>query len=66
MEFGENLAKIRREKGFTQKQLAEELGVYQKDISRWEQGKIEPGVLTLKKICEILGASADELLEIKL
>lgn len=65
MEFGEKLAKVRKEKGFTQKQLAEEMGVYQKDISRWEQGKIEPGVFTLKKICEILGASADELLEIK-
>lgn len=43
MEFGEKLAKVRKEKGFTQKQLAEEMGVYQKDISRWEQGKIEPG-----------------------
>ncbi len=65
MQFGANLAKARKEKGFTQKQLAEELGVYQKDISRWEQGKIEPGVLTLKKICEVMGVSADELLEIK-
>lgn len=65
MQFGENLAKARKEKGFTQKQLAEELGVYQKDISRWEQGKIEPGVLTLKKICEVMGVSSDELLEIR-
>lgn len=49
----------------TQTQLAGELNVYQKDISRWEHGELTPNALTFANICRVLGASADELLELK-
>lgn len=49
----------------TQKELAERLQVYQKDISRWENNELTPSALTLAKICNELGASADEILELK-
>ena len=52
--------------GMTQKQLAERMGVKQKDISRWENGERTPTVDTFKKICEEIGASADEILELKI
>lgn len=64
MNLGENLKKARQSVGITQKELAERLEVYQKDISRWENNELTPNVLTLAKICKALSASADEILEI--
>ncbi len=36
--IGENIRKARKAAGVSQKELAERLQVYQKDISRWENG----------------------------
>lgn len=65
MNFPENLQRARKQAGMSQKELAECLGVYQKDISRWEHGERTPSVETFAKICKELGASADEILELK-
>lgn len=65
MDLGKNIQKARKAAGVTQIQLAERLGVYQKDISRWEKNDSTPSVLTFAKICKELNASADELLELK-
>lgn len=65
MDLGANIKKVRKGAGVTQKELAERLQVYQKDISRWENNELTPSALTLAKICKELGASADEILEIK-
>ena len=51
--------------GVTQKELAERLQVYQKDISRWENNELTPNAITLAKICREFNASADEILELK-
>lgn len=64
MGFGANLKKARVDAGYTQKQLADAIGVYQKDISRWEREELVPSALTLAKICRELKASADAILEI--
>lgn len=64
MNLGENIKKARKEAGFTQKQLAESLGVYQKDISRWETNELTPNTLTFAEICKILNTSADKILEL--
>lgn len=64
MNLGANIKKVRKSAGVTQKELAERLQVYQKDISRWENNELTPSALTLAKICNELGASADEILEI--
>ena len=64
MEFGEMLAKVRKASGMSQKELAEQLGVYQKDISRWENGSRVPSLQTFKEICKALHVSADEMLEL--
>lgn len=65
MNLGGNIKKARKAAGMTQKELAEQLHVYQKDISRWESNTLTPNALTLGKICEILHASADDILELK-
>ena len=65
MNLGENIKKARKAAGVTQKELAERLQVYQKDISRWETNELTPNAITLAKISRELNASADEILELK-
>ncbi len=65
MNIGENIKNARKSVGIRQIELADKLGVYQKDISRWENGQTIPNSLTLAEICKALGVSADEILELK-
>lgn len=64
MNLGENIKKARNAAGMTQKELADQLQVYAKDICRWENGERTPNAVTFGKICKALHASADELLEL--
>ena len=66
MDLGTKLKKARESAGMTQKELADILGVFPKDISRWEHNNRTPNVITFGKLCQAIGASADELLEIKI
>lgn len=65
MTLGDNIKEARKKAGITQKELAEYLQVYQKDISRWENNELTPNALTFAKICKAIHASADEILELK-
>lgn len=64
MNLGKNIKEARKAAGVTQKELAERLQVYQKDISRWENNELTPNAITLAKICRELNASADQILEL--
>lgn len=59
--MGEKLKAARRAAGMTQAQLAEAIGVNQMHVSRWESGKVEPGVLIVKRMAEVLNCSMDDL-----
>jgi transcriptional regulator with XRE-family HTH domain len=63
--IGENIRKARKAAGVSQKELAERLQVYQKDISRWENGERTPTLEMFAKICRELNVSADEMLGLK-
>lgn len=63
--IGENIRKARKAACVSQKELAERLQVYQKDISRWENGERTPTLEAFTKICRELNVSADEMLELK-
>ena len=52
MNLGENIKAARKGAGITQKQLAERMGVYQKDVSRWENNEHAPTVELLAGICK--------------
>jgi transcriptional regulator with XRE-family HTH domain len=43
MTVGSNLRAAREARGLTQKQVGDALGVTNRDVSRWENGKVEPG-----------------------
>lgn len=60
--FGEKLRELRKEKGFTQKRLAQEIGQAQSTVFYWEQNLQEPSISALKKICAVFDVSADYLL----
>lgn len=62
VEFGEQLRRVREEKGMTQQSLAEQLYVTRQAVSRWECGDRYPDLLTTKKISQILEVSLDDLL----
>lgn len=61
-EFGENLKRVREEKGVTQQTLADYLYVTRQAISRWEGGSRYPDLMTAKKMAQYFGISLDELL----
>ena len=60
--IGQFIAQIRKEKGLTQRQLADELLISDRTISKWETGKGLPEVSLMMPLCEILGISVNELL----
>ncbi len=60
--FGENISRLRRERGITQIRLAEELNYSDKAVSKWERGESIPDTYTVLKIAEIFDISVDELL----
>jgi transcriptional regulator with XRE-family HTH domain len=64
MNINENIKRARKEAGLSQKELAERLQVYQKDISRWENGERTPSLEAFARICRELNCSADNLLEL--
>ena len=59
---GRFIAELRKQKGFTQKELAEKFMVTDKAISRWETGKGLPDTSLLKPLGDVLGVSVTELL----
>lgn len=62
--FNENLKLAREQKGLSQKDVAEKIGVAKSTYSLYESGNREPNVQTIKKIADVLDVSADELLGI--
>ena len=63
--FGATISALRREKGMTQLELAQQMGVTDKAVSKWERNLSFPDVASLPKLAEVLGTSVDELLEVK-
>ena len=63
--FCQNLKSARREAEMTQKQVAEKLNVVESCYANWEQGRTEPNIAMLRKLCELFEISIDELINEK-
>ena len=61
-EIGVFLAELRKEKGWTQEQLGQQLGVTNKTVSRWENGNYMPPVDVLLELSKLYGISINEIL----
>ena len=66
MSIGTTIKRLRRDKGMTQEQLAELLGLSTNAISQWECDKTAPDISNLPILANIFEVSADVLLEIDL
>ena len=62
--FSEIIKTLRTEKGFSQTQLAKEIGVSPGNVGDWETGRSKPGYNALAALTRIFGVSADYLLEL--
>lgn len=60
--IGNQIKKIRREKGLSQAELAEKVGVSDKTISKWETGIALPNLMDVKSLCDALDIRIDNLL----
>jgi transcriptional regulator with XRE-family HTH domain len=58
---GDNCARLRRERGWTQEQLSERSGLSQQYISDLERGKRNPTIVTIFELAQALGVSHVEL-----
>ena len=63
--FGNFICHQRRKAGLTQAELACQLGVTNKAVSKWENGKTKPTTNVLRKMAALFGVSVDELLTIR-
>lgn len=62
VEIAERLAKRRREAGYSQENLAEQLGVSRQAVSKWERSESSPDTDNLIALAQLYGVSLDELL----
>ena len=58
---GLNIARLRRERGLTQAELAERINYSDKAVSKWERAESTPDVLTLITLAEVLGTDMNTL-----
>lgn len=63
--LGAMIAALRKEKGMTQLELAEKMGVTDKAVSKWERDLSCPDVNTIPRLAELFGISVDELMQVK-
>ena len=63
IKFGQNLRKLRKQKGFTQEELANELDIEISQISRIERGVINTTIGTVQSIMKCLQIKANELFD---
>ena len=62
MKIGDIIKKLREERNWLQKDLADFLGFRNTTISEWERGKTEPDINTLKKLTKLFNVTADYLI----
>ena len=60
--IGRFISEKRKAKGFTQATLAEQLGITDRAVSKWERGKAMPDVSLMLELCQLLGITVNELL----
>lgn len=60
--FSDNLKELRKNKGYTQEELATKINVVRQTISKWEKGLSVPDADSIQKIAEVLDVEVSQLL----
>ena len=61
--IGRFISELRKEKGMTQSKMAEQLGITDRAISKWETGKSMPDSSIMLELCDLLSINVNELLK---
>jgi len=64
VEIAQRLAELRRERGFSQEGLAEQLGLSRQAVSKWERAESAPDMGNLIALADLYGVTLDELLRV--
>ena len=64
--FSENLKTLRKQKGFTQEELAARLNIVRQTVSKWEKGLSVPDAELLTRLAEVLEVPVSTLLVARL
>ena len=64
--LGMMISSLRKEKGMTQLELAEKMGVTDKAVSKWERDLSYPDLHSIPKLAEIFGVSVEDLMQNRL
>ncbi|MDD5611020.1 MAG: helix-turn-helix transcriptional regulator [Candidatus Omnitrophica bacterium] len=63
MKIKDRIKALRKEKGYTQAQIAKGTSVDQSTVSYWEKGRQEPNAAQRKRLCDFLGITQSQLFE---
>jgi len=63
MSFGDKLKQLRKQNGYSQKELADRIGVEDRTIRNWEKGETKPGIEESSKIARILNCDVSYLID---
>lgn len=63
MTLGDRLRELRKQRGWTQKETAEKLGVHVRHYNRYENDQVEPPSKALKALAQLFEMTVEELLE---
>ena len=63
--FGTMIAAMRKERGMTQLELAEKMGVTDKAVSKWERDLSFPDINSMPKLADVFNVTVDELMQVK-
>ncbi|MCH5203463.1 MAG: helix-turn-helix domain-containing protein [Oscillospiraceae bacterium] len=63
MTFAEKLMELRRQKGWSQEELGDKLGVTRQTVSKWELGSTTPEMEKLAAMSDLFGITTDELIK---
>lgn len=64
VEIAQRLAELRRERGFSQEGLAEQLGLSRQAVSKWERAESAPDMGNLIALADLYEVTLDELLRV--
>ena len=64
--LGMMISSLRKEKGMTQLELSEKMGVTDKAVSKWERDLSYPDLNSIPKLAEIFGVSVEDLMQNRL
>ena len=63
MTIGKRIGLLRKEKGLTQEELAQHMGISPQAVSKWENDQTCPDISALPKLARLFDVTVDELLE---